>query len=373
MFLASPTTEEILQSVNHFGPAEGQVFLILLGERSTVSIPEMIDGLNCRGISFFGGIFPGVIHGDTYCDDGALIIGMPALHTPTVVRDINSTTGLFPKVSTVFENTDNKYTVLVLVDGLAAGISPFIQNLFDRYGNFVNYLGGGAGSLSLQQAPCLFSNDGFFQNAAIVTFVRLKSALGVQHGWKKLTGPLVATRTNGNVISELNWESPFSIYRTIVEADSGRSLTAENFFSISKGYPFGIMKEESEDIVRDPIAVHHGKEIICVGDVPENAVLNILKGKKPQLIEAAGRAAEQCLEQCGDGEHFQCLVFDCISRFLYLEAEFTGELLAIQDRIHARLPKVDVMGVLSIGEISSYGEGYLELFNKTAVVGILYK
>lgn len=373
MFLSSPTTEAILQSMSNIGPAEGQVYLILLGERSTVSIPEMIDGLNCRGIVFFGGIFPGIIHGGAYCDDGALIIGMPALDTPIVVMDINSTTGLFPEVSTVIENTDDKYTALVLVDGLATGISPFIQSLFDHYGNFVNYLGGGTGSLSLQQAPCLFSNEGFFQNAAIVTFVRLKSTLGVHHGWQKLTGPLVATRTNGTVISELNWESPFGIYRTIVEADSGRSLTEENFFSISKGYPFGIMTEESEDIVRDPIAVHQGKEVICVGEVPENAVLNILKGKKPQLIEAAGKAAEQCLEQSGGGEHFLCLVFDCISRALYLEDEFIGELLAIQNKIHARLPKVEVVGVLSIGEISSYGEGYLELFNKTAVVGILYK
>lgn len=373
MFLSSPTTEDILQSVSEFSPAEGQVFFILLGERSAVSIPEMIDGLKCRGISFFGGMFPGVIHGDAYYDNGALIIGMPMLHAPIVIKELTSATELFPEISTTVDNISYKCTALLLVDGLAAGISPFIQNLFDRYGNVVNYLGGGAGSLSLQQGPCLFSNEGFFQNAAIVTLVRLKSALGVQHGWQKHAGPLVATRTHGNVIDELNWENAFDIYQNIVEASSGRTLTPENFFSISKGYPFGIMKEESEDIVRDPISVNQGKEIVCVGEVPENAVLNVLKGTKSQLIEAAGKAAEQCLEQCSAGEHFQGIVFDCISRVLYLEDEFTDELSAIQGRIHARYPGVEVAGVLSIGEISSYGDGYLELFNKTAVVGLLYK
>jgi hypothetical protein len=373
MFLPSPKTEDVIQSVSQVSPMEGEVFLILLGERSAVSIPELIDGLKSRGVTFFGGIFPGVIYGDANYDDGALIMGMPMLHAPAVVTDLTSTTEGFLQISTVLEDIDNKCTAIVLVDGLAAGIAPFIQNLFDRYGNLVNYLGGGAGSLSLQQEPCLFSNDGFFQNAAIVTFVRLRSALGVQHGWQKHAGPLVATRTHGNVIEELNWESAFAIYQDIVEASSGKTLSPENFFSISKGYPFGIMKEESEDIVRDPIAVNQGNEIVCVGEVPENAVLNVLKASKSQLVEAAGKAADQCLEQCGAGEDFQCLIFDCISRVLYLEDEFTDELTAIQGRINAGHPEAEVAGVPSIGEISSYGEGYLEFFNKTVVVGILYR
>lgn len=373
MFLASPKADDIIQSLSGIAPADGEVFLILLGEKSAVSVPEMIDGLKCNGISFFGGIFPRIIYGDRDYEGGAVITGMPMLHKPTVVADLTSSTEAFPRISKDLEEMEYKCTALVLVDGLAAGISPFIQNLFDRYGNFVNYLGGGAGSLSLRQAPCLFSNDGFFQNAAIVTFVRSRSALGVQHGWQRHAGPLVATRTHGNVIDELNWENAFEVYREIVEANSGKTLLPESFFSISKGYPFGIMKEESEDIVRDPIAVIKGSEIVCVGEVPENAVLNVLKGSKNLLIEAARRAADQCLEQCGAGGYFQGLVFDCISRVLYLEDEFNDELGAIQGRINAAHPEAEVAGVLSLGEISSYGEGYLEFFNKTVVVGMLYR
>lgn len=373
MFIRSATTENVIQSVSRFAPAEDQVFLVMLGERNSVSIPEMTAGLNRRGISFFGGIFPGVIYGAEYFDDGALIIEMPMLHKPAIVTGLASNMGLLPEISSAPEDVDFKYTALLLVDGLSEGISPFIQDLFDRYGNVVNYLGGGAGSLTLRQAPCLFSNEGFFQDAAIVAFVRLKSALGVKHGWQKHAGPLVATRTHGNVINELNWENAFEIYQNIVESSSGRTLTPDNFFSISKGYPFGIMKEGAEDIVRDPITVNRENEIVCVGEVPENAVLNVLKSSKSELVEAAGKAAEQCLEQCGTGEHFQGLVFDCISRVLYLEDDFTDELTAIKGRINGRYPEAEVAGVLSLGEISSYGDGYLELFNKTAVVGLLYR
>jgi len=40
----------------------------------------------------------------------------------------------------------------------------------------------------------------------------------------------------------------------------------------------------------------------------------------------------------------------------------------IQNAHSALVPE----GILSLGEISSYGDGYIEFFNKTIVVGVLY-
>lgn len=373
MFLSSPTTDDIIRAATASGPPKDHVSMILLGGRSAVSVPEMIEGLNRRGVSFFGGIFPGIIHGDSVLEDGGVILDMPVLHPPTVVRNLSAIKEVTPRFPELPRDAVSESTAIVLTDGLAAGVSPFIQTLLDCYGNFVNYLGGGAGSMSLRQAPCLFSNEGFFQDAAVVALVRRKSAIGVRHGWGKLAGPVVATRTDGNVISELNWEGAYDVYRAIVESESGQTLTRENFFSISMGYPFGIIGEGSEDIVRDPIARTDGTGIVCVGDVAENAVLNVLKGDKSKLIASAGLAAEECLSRCTAGEDHRCLVFDCISRALYLKEDFSGELSAIRDTLRAGIPDVDVLGVLSIGEISSYGEVYMEIFNKTAVVGILYR
>ena len=39
-----------------------------------------------------------------------------------------------------------------------------------------------------------------------------------------------------------------------------------------------------DDIVSNPIAANNRGELICMGDIPGNAVLSILKGKAGSLI-----------------------------------------------------------------------------------------
>lgn len=244
--------------------------------------------------------------------------------------------------------------------------------MFNRLGNSVHYFGGGAGSLTLKQEPCLFTSGGFVQDAAIVAFIKLESNLGVRHGWERIMGPIVATKTRKNIIMELNWKNAFQVYRETVEGDSGKKLTTKNFFNIAKGYPFGIHKEGMEDIVRDPIAVTEKDELICVGEVPENSALSILKGKKTSLIHAASQAADDCLH-IGAGTIRQSFIVDCISRVIYLEKDFAKELETVNHKIHSVDDRHTPSGILTLGEISSYGEGFLEFFNKTIVVGILYE
>lgn len=194
--------------------------------------------------------------------------------------------------------------------------------------------------------------------------------MGVRHGWKKLVGPIVATRTSQNTIFELNWTNAFEVYKEAIEEDSEQEIRSDNFFSIAKGYPFGIYKENQEDIVRDPISVDENGSLICVGEVPENTVLYILKGERNDLIASAQQATQDTL-QAPSIKINHLLVFDCISRTLFLEDRFPEELQAIDNQLKLRDLKATPYGVLSLGEISSYGEGLLEFFNKTIVVGTL--
>ncbi|MEO1627269.1 MAG: FIST C-terminal domain-containing protein, partial [Bacteroidota bacterium] len=112
-------------------------------------------------------------------------------------------------------------------------------------------------------------------------------------------------------------------------------------------------------------------ELICVGEVPENTVLYILKGENQTLIHSAGQATASCLDKAAnDIQHI--FVVDCISRTLFLEDEFNQELQAIHRLLPNSQTENRLQGVLSLGEISSDGDGFLEFFNKTLVVGALY-
>lgn len=373
MYIPTSNPREIISAIARMEIKKDDVVAIMIGEKNKPDIHQIISGLNENGIKFFGGIFPGIIHGNQKYEEGAIITVLPALEKPYLIRGLDTEQIEIPDFGKkILENSSRKYTAMIIVDGLSSNISLFLAEMFNRLGNSIHYFGGGAGSLTLKQAPCVFTSEGFVQDAAIVTFIKLESNLGVRHGWERIMGPIVATKTRKNMIMELNWKNAFQVYRETVEGDSGKKLTPENFFDIGKGYPFGIHKEGMEDIVRDPIAVNEKGEISCVGEVPENAALSILKGNQASLINAAGQAADDCLH-IGEGTISQTLIADCISRVIFLGKSFAKELEAVNQKIHSLNDQQTLMGMLTLGEISSYGEGFLEFFNKTIVVGVLYE
>lgn len=320
-----------------------------------------------------GGIFPGIIHGKKDFKNGAILKIFPTASKPLLINGLEKDDF---KIS-LFENKvdfdNSKITMLTLINGLKSNIATYLQKLYHEYGNSVNYIGAGAGSLSLVQQPCIFTNEGIFQDAAIICPINLSINLGVEHGWEKLGGPIVATKTRKNIILELNWRNAFEVYKETVEKDAQQKFNDENFFDIAKCYPFGIFRESREDLVRDPISVNENGSLICVGEVPENTVLYILKGKKEELIQSAKLAVKNSVEHLTQNiKH--TLIVDCISRTLFLEDEFPKELEAISEA----MPRIEddesiPQGVLSLGEISSNENGNLDFYNKTFVIGVLTK
>lgn len=365
---------EIWEVILKIKPAKDEAVVILIAENSEIDIDDLIAFLNDKSIIFLGGVFPGVIYQNQRFNEGALLFTLPIAGRPQIIKDIDTCNFRedIKELETYIVETDEKLTVLIFLDGLTSSNSRFIRGIHNYLGNSVNYFGGGAGSLTLTPKPCVFSNDGFFQHAAVIALVKMQSHLGVQHGWQEFKGPIVATKTIMNKVIELNWQNAFQIYKQALIDDIYEELNEQNFFEIAKGYPFGMIKENSEYIVRDPLAVNEKGELICIGEVPENSVLVILKGSKETLVKAAAKAVDGCLK-VDLSENKKVFIVDCISRVLYLEDNFQNELDVIHSSIHSLNKELTPFGILSLGEISSYGNDLIEFFNKTIVVGVLYE
>jgi hypothetical protein len=145
-------------------------------------------------------------------------------------------------------------------------------------------------------------------------------------------------------------------------------FTDDNFFEIAKGYPFGIVKDNAESVVRDPLMVNDNNELVCVGELETNTLVDILNGDKDSLIHAAKEATQNSINQTESPQ--KAIIIDCISRILFLDKDFHIELSAITSTLKEKYPNISIGGALTIGEISSYGEGFLEFYNKTVVVGL---
>ena len=367
MYIEIAAIDQFIEKVLHEVTQDlSKTWLFMFGEQDLPALTPLIEALKMHHVKFFGGIFPGVIDQEQKYDAGLVLKALPEETVLLTVAGLEQADFEIELIPEIIQN-EMPQSALVLLDGLTANVATFLRKLYGAYGDGINYMGGGAGSLSLQQQPCVFSQEGIFQDTALVAFIPTKSTLGIKHGWQKIVEPIMATGTDKNIITELNWDNAFDIYKEVVEVNSGESFAQQDFFDLAKGYPFGINKEGVEVIVRDPIMVNEDGALVCVGEVPQNTSLAILKGEKQNLIDAAGEAASTC-QRASIAQQSDYMVFDCISRVLFLEDDFGAELQAVKQGLgHPE----SLSGALTLGEISSYGEGYIEFFNKTIVVGSL--
>lgn len=349
-----------LQKLTQQALDSGAQSLIVLAADGNGCDPMVFDPwLQSLPVTVAGGVFTQLIHDQRHHEQGYLVLGWPeAIQVRHVAGLSDSGVDFTEQVGAALSDAMDSTSLMVWVDGLSSRIAAFLDGLYDVMGADIAYFGGGAGSLSFVKKPCLFSNQGMLQDHAQLVCMRQPVSLGVDHGWQPFSGPFVVTQSQGNVVQSLDFQPAFQVYRSKVEADSGQSFRDDNFFDIAKGYPFGMEKADHTLVVRDPISTD-GSALICVGEVPVNSVVYLLKGQADQLIAAAAQGASRVQADAGP-----VLMVDCISRVLFLQSRFDEELQAVQTAIGGR----PVVGALTLGEVANGGDYCLEFYNKTMVL-----
>lgn len=335
--------------------------------------PSNADSLfrNCS-VPVFGGIFPALLTSSEKLSKGTIVAGLPVEAELSLLRNIsNSRTNLEQLFS---DNYSGKSladgTIFMFVDGMSQTIAPLLDATFNHLGLRSNYLGGGAGSGSFQPIPCIITPEGILKDAAIFAFTALKSGVGVAHGWHPVSRTLKVTESRNNMVISLDWKPAYSVYRDIVSGESGMNPESVNFEEISGSFPLGILKMADELLVRDPVKCE-GSSLICLGEMPLNSFLYILKGDAASLLEGTKKSRERAARvfepkiDKNTTENCPVVFFiDCITRAGFLKEKF-------QEELKIASGGCDLIGALSLGEISNSGNDYLEFYNKTCVVGLV--
>ncbi|MBD5782163.1 FIST C-terminal domain-containing protein [Pelagicoccus sp. NFK12] len=365
----SPQVSDLAASIEAVASQpEVRSLLVLACDENGYTAAALDPILKAQDLPLAGGIFPQIILGPTRMEKGHIVVGLrETLQVETIAGLSDLSEDFEARLEALDVDFSDTRTVMVFVDGLSSRINTLVEELFAVFGLEANYIGGGAGSLSLEQRPCLFTNGGLVKDCAVLAFSNLQTGIGVSHGWQELEGPFEVTESDRNTLISLDWQPAFEVYRETVEAHAGNVFASKDFFKIANSYPFGISRLAAEKIVRDPISLGPNKEIVCIGEVPQQAFVHILKGDPASLIAAAKEALRRGRSGY-EGRTDRRMVFlvDCISRYLFLGDEFDRELEALS--IDEETPR---FGVLSLGEIANNRKDYLEFYNKTAVVAVM--
>ncbi|MBM7867243.1 FIST domain-containing protein [Heliobacterium gestii] len=355
MYLASLT--ELTDYIASLTIEPTEQLMVLTADKSAQHVPRIIDHFNEKGIRFFGGIYAALLVGAKSYDEGFIVIKVEPLYSSLVLPYLMR----FPLDAATLGDT----TAILLVDGLSSKFKELTDTAYAKIGNKVKYIGGGAGFYDLIHRPCIYDNRGLHKDVLYVCLVKGDIQLGVEHGWRKMDGPYQVTHSRGNILSEIDGQQAFEVYKDIIEQAENLRLSREDFFSFAKDHPFGVQKRGHFEItVRDPITVNEDNEIVCVADIPQDSEIYVLKGNINTLLAASEQVADCCAKAAP--ETYLPLLFDCISRGMFLEDRFDEELANIQRRLCYPLE-----GALSIGEIASRSNGDLIIHNKSTILGLL--
>lgn len=349
----------------------GAESLLILTCQQNYYPEDALNTLLCNSPkNIFGGIYPMITFYDTLIKQGAVIIGFKGSFDVTLFPDMHLLTDevkLEERILSTLEDNDNfngHDDFLMFYDGLSNNVEDFIDCLFECLDHSINIAGGGAGHLDFIQRPCIFTNQGLHSSAVLLVTIPRKLKVSVAHGWKIFQGPFLVSEAEGQIVKGLNYRPAFEVYNQIIEKESDFQFQNNEFFDIAKHFPLGIEDINNDLIVRDPIVVKNN-HIQCVGNVPINSMVYLLEGDTDTLVESAENAAISVFSTSSTTTSV-AMVFDCISRVLYLEDEFDKELSVIAKHCTASA----LFGVLSIGEIANSQSGAIRLLNKSTVISL---
>ncbi len=339
--------------------------MMFLASQSVITNDEINGILKSSQKPIAGGLFPYVIHEKTLLPEGIVLIGFSCDFQMAVIQNISEESHISRELQKQlpWQNNDQG-TLFCFVHGLSPGLKHLIHELFNQYGLEINYIGGGCGLSQSSNQPCVITPNGMLEDSAVLILANVNSGIGVAHGWQSISRALKVTEAVDNEIISIDWRPAAEVYKNIVEDHSGLRFSELPFADIARAYPFGVAKLADELVIRDPFYLK-GSSIVCFGDVRCGSYIHVMNGKPDFISAAAGRACAIALEGLHGKKPDALFFMDCMSRALFL-----GELFA-REITHVAMDNVPIVGALTIGEIANCGYDYLELYNKTSVVGLI--
>jgi hypothetical protein len=283
-------------------------------------------------------------------------------------QDADSTQSLVQDLAQqVAEHLDAQIdaTLFMLFDAMVPNISTLLDNIYLHLANRVHYAGANAGSESFAPMACLFDGNRLVNNGMLLVLLPGHKGAILEHGYQAPERTVYATSTSGNCITQIDWRPAFEVYQELVYDQSGVQITPENFYEHAVHLPFGIVRANHHVLVRIPVILNPDGSLFCVGEVPANSVLTLLKSPEVDSTETLQVLIGGLTAMNGDCTASDLLLFYCAGRRMHLGPEAAStELLEFQRRTQAG----QVAGALSLGEIGgSTLHGYPLFHNATLV------
>lgn len=279
------------------------------------------------------------------------------------VKDYENSFAAGAKLAQTFD-LDGLVHLFLLTDGLAVNGSDLIAGLRSQLPESVKVTGGMAGDGSRFEETLVIWNDLVASGliAAIGLYGdRIKIGYGSLGGWTAFGPKRMVTKSQGNVLYELDGVSALDIYKKYLgEYASGLPATGLLF-------PLSLYNETGDhSVVRTILAVDETeKNLTFAGDIPENSVVQMMQFNFDRLVDGAITAAQNSLVNISASPDLAILI-SCVGRKMVLKQRIEEEVEGVQEVVGL---STMLAGFYSYGEIAPTAFGdYSELHNQTMTI-----
>ncbi len=351
-------------------PDMGLLALVAEADRETV-VPSLQELCASLDVPLMGAVFPAVLDTAGFHGTGCILLRFDVMPFAGVYElpgpsDPSFAGAVGHVADQVTEQLDQPHgsTLFMIFDAMIANIATILDDLYLKLADRVRYMGVNAGSETFQPIPCLFDNGRVMQNAVLAILLKEHAGAVVEHCYQAPERMISATSTDGNRIIAIDWRPAFEVYQEAVEAEYGVKVDRENFYQLAVHFPFGIMRANNEIVVRMPVALEEDGSVFCVGEVPPNALLTLLKAPEVDSVQTVEKLTTGLRTLFGTTAGIDLLSFYCAGRRMHLGDRALNELRELQ----AHTGAAAIAGALSLGEIGHSMQWGYPFFHNGALV-----
>ena len=192
---------------------------------------------------------------------------------------------------------------------------------------------------------------------------RLKTGYGCQGGWDSFGVDRLVTRSEGNILYELDGQPALELYKRYLGEHAAGLPASALLFPLSLR-----LRDTGTTVVRTVLSVNeHDGSMVFAGDIPQGDFVRLMKANTDRLITGAGGAAEEATASLGAKDPDLAILISCVGRKLVLKQRVEEELEVVRDAVG---PSTRMAGFYSYGEIcpGQPFDNHCELHNQTMTI-----
>jgi hypothetical protein len=366
--LETAAVAELLQQWRSRWPGMG--VLVLVPEAQKQHVPALQATCSQFGVPMYGAIFPALVTDTGFTTEGVWLLcleDMPPCFLVESVADIGSQK--LPQAvrhamqkTAASPTTQPPPTLFMIFDGMVPNIATLLDDLHGDLDDAVVYSGVNAGSETFSPMPCLFDTHRLVGDGVLGLLLPAECRPVVKHGYPVSQRIMSATSTVGNRIDMIDGQNAFKVYQQVIQAEYGVALTRDNFYDHAVHFPFGVITAV-DVLVRIPVALAEDGSLLCVGEVPPNTMLRLLRAPDLSTSDCVDKV-QSALKLRGSAAGGALLTFYCAGRRMHFGDAAASELVLLKRATAASC----LCGALTLGEIDSMEDLDIPRFHNAALV-----